>query len=191
LFATWMRLLARVEGSVLWLSGMNDLATANLRAAAAEHRIDPARLIFAPRLERMEDHLARHRAATLFLDTLPYGAHSTAIDALWTGLPVITCTGSTFAGRVGASLLKAAGLPELVTSSLEEYEALAAKLATDPSMLDAIRRALAKNRTSCPLFDIDRLRRHVESAYLTMWDIHARGETPRNFSVEPINRVEG
>jgi protein O-GlcNAc transferase len=186
MFATWMRLLARVEGSVLWLSRMNDLATANLRAAAAERNIDPARLIFAPRLERMEDHLARHREATLFLDTLPYGAHSTAIDALWTGLPVITCAGSAFAGRVGGSMLKAAGLPELVTASLEEYEALAAKLATTPPMLEAVRRSLENNRTSCPLFDIDRLRRHVEAAYETMWDIHARGESPRSFSVEPI-----
>ena len=183
-FDVWMRLLARVEGSVLWLSHMNDCAMDNLRCAASARGIDPARVIFAPRLERIEDHLARHRQADLFLDTLPYNAHSTAIDALWAGLPVVTCTGSAFAGRVGASLLRGAGLPELVTSNLEDYEALAASLATDRARLDAIRRTLETNRTGCPLFDIDRLRRHIEAAYETMWDIHLRGKRPRHFRVE-------
>jgi predicted O-linked N-acetylglucosamine transferase (SPINDLY family) len=184
-FDVWMRLLAHIPGSVLWLSKMNDLAQANLRREAAARGIDPERLIFAPWIDRTEDHLARHRAADLFLDTLPYNAHSTAIDALWAGLPVVTCAGSAFAGRVGASLLKAAGLPQLVTDSLEDYEALAFKLATDHALLSSTRRKLADNRPTCALFDGDRFRRHVEAAYATMWDIHRRGGSPRSFRVEP------
>lgn len=185
-FDVWMRLLARVDGSVLWLSHMNEAATDNLRRAAAARGIDPARVIFAPRLERIEDHLARHRQADLFLDTLPYNAHSTAIDALWAGLPIVTCTGTAFPGRVGASLLKAVGLPELVTTNLEEYEALAAKLAGDASLLRALRGRLQENPSRRPLFDMNRLCRNIEAAYRTMWEIHARGERPRHFSVEPL-----
>jgi protein O-GlcNAc transferase len=184
-FDVWMRLLARVENSVLWLSRMNDAATDNLRRAAAARGIDPARVIFAPRLDRIEDHLARHRQADLFLDTLPYNAHSTAIDALWAGLPVVTCAGSTFPGRVGASLLKAVGLRELVTHDLEDYAALATRLTSDASLLATIRGRLQQNRSS-PLFDMERLCRHIEAAYLTMWDMHARGERPRHFSVKPL-----
>jgi protein O-GlcNAc transferase len=184
-FDVWMRLLARVEGSVLWLSHMNDAATDNLRRAATARGIDPTRVVFAPRLDRVEDYLARYQRANLFLDTLPYNAHSTAIDALWAGLPMVTCAGTAFAGRVGASLLKAVGLPELVTHNLEDYEALAARLAKDASLLTAIRTRLQTDRANQPLFDMDRLRRHLETAYLTMWDIHARGERPRHFSVEP------
>ena len=184
-FDIWMRLLTQVPDSVLWLSAMNDLAQANLRREALARGVDPARLIFAPRVDRTADHLARHRAADLFLDTLPYNAHSTAIDALWTGLPVVTCAGGAFAGRVAASLLKAAGLPELVTNSLHEYEALILKLATDPAHLASIRRKLEINRLACPLFDSDRFRRHIEAAYTTMWDIHRRGQTPHSFPVEP------
>ena len=184
-FEVWMRLLACVQGSVLWLSGTSDPAQANLRREAAAHGVDPQRLIFAPYAACVEDHLARHRAADLFLDTLPYNAHSTACDALWTGLPVVTCAGNAFAGRVGASMLKAAGLPELVTTSLEDYEALALKLATEPALLPSIRRKLEDNRSTCPLFDGDRFRRHVEDAFTTMWDIHRRGESARSFRVEP------
>ncbi len=189
MFDIWMRLLAPVQDSVLWLSEMNDLARANLRRAAAARVVDPGRLIFAPRMDRMEDHLARHRAADLFLDTLPYNAHSTAIDALWAGLPVLTCAGCAFAGRVGASLLKAAGLPELVTHSLTDYEAMALRLATDPALLSSSRRKLADNRPTCVLFDGDRFRRHVEAAYAAMWDIYRRGERPRGFRVEPDARA--
>jgi predicted O-linked N-acetylglucosamine transferase (SPINDLY family) len=185
IFAIWMRLLARVPGSVLWLSEMSDLAEDNLRREAAARGIDPDRLIFAPRMDSSADHLARHRAADLFLDTLPYNAHSTACDALWAGLPVVTCTGAFFCGRVAASMLKAAGLPELVTSNLEDYEALALKLAGDPALLQATRRKLERNRSTCRLFDSDRFRRHIEAAYTTMWDIYRRGESPRNFRVEP------
>ncbi len=184
IFDIWMRLLARLPGSVVWLSKINRLAQANLRREAAARGIDPDRLIIAPWIDSIEDHLARHRAADLFLDTVPYNAHSTASDALWAGLPVVTCTGHSFAGRVGASLLKAAGLPELVTASLEEYEALALKLATDPALLSTFRRKLEANRSGCPLFDNDRFCRGIEAAYATMWDIYRRGERPRNFGVE-------
>src|SRR5215510_11181 len=183
IFDIWMRLLAAVPGSVLWLSEMPALAQANLRREAAAHGVDPDRLIFAPRIDSSADHLARHRAADLFLDTLPYNAHSTTCDALYAGLPVVTCTGNIFAGRVATSMLKAAGLPELVTSNLADYEALALKLATDPVLLSSIRRKLADNRATCRLFDSDRFRRHIEAAYETMWDIHRRGERPRSFRV--------
>jgi predicted O-linked N-acetylglucosamine transferase (SPINDLY family) len=183
-FDAWMRLLARVEGSVLWLSAMNDRATDNLRCVAAAAGIDPGRVIFAPRIERIEDHLARHREADLFLDTLPYNAHSTAIDALWAGLPVVTCTGTAFAGRVGTSLVRSLGLPELATANLAEYEALAFRLATDAPLLQSIRRRLAENRLTHPLFDIDRLCRGIEAAYQTMWAIHQRGESSRSFRVD-------
>jgi protein O-GlcNAc transferase len=185
IFDVWMRLLAYVPGSVLWLSPWNDLARANLRHEAAARGVDPDRLIFAARMDSALDHLARHRAADLFLDTLPYNAHSTTCDALWAGLPVLTCAGDTFAGRVAASMVKAAGLPELVTQSLEDYEALALKLATSPAQLSSVRRKLADNRSTCPLFDGDLFRRHVEAAYTAMWDIHRRGESPRGFRVEP------
>ncbi len=188
MFDLWMRLLARLQDSVLWLSEMNELAAANLCRAAAARGVDPARLIFAPRMDRMEDHLARHGAADLFLDTLPYNAHSTACDALWAGLPVLTCAGSAFAGRVGASMLKAAGLSELVTHGLADYEAMALRLAADPALLSSIRRKLADNRTTCALFDSDRFRRHLEAAYATMWDIYRRGERPHTFHVEPGER---
>jgi protein O-GlcNAc transferase len=185
-FDVWMRLLARIENSVLWLSHMNDAAMDNLHRAASVRGIDPGRVIFASRLDRIEDHLARHGQADLFLDTLPYNAHSTAIDALWAGLPIVTCAGSAFPGRVGASLLNAVGLPELVSASLEDYEPLAAKLASDAPLLQGIRRRLAESRATQPLFDMDRLCRHIEAAYLTMWDIHARGERPRHFAVAPL-----
>jgi len=182
-FDVWMRLLMRVEGSVLWLSRLNDHAVVNLRNEAQARGVDPARLIFAPRVASQADHLARHSLADLFLDTLPYNAHTTASDALWAGVPVLTCIGTTFAGRVGASLLHAVGLPELVTQSLDEYEALALRLATDPARLRTLRSKLASNRRSQPLFDTDRFRRHLEAAYETMWEIWRRGEPPRHFAV--------
>jgi protein O-GlcNAc transferase len=191
IFDVWMRLLARVPDSVLWLSEMTTPGRDNLRREAAARGVDPERLIFAPRMGRIDDHLARHRAADLFLDTLPYNAHATANDALFVGLPVITCTGEAFASRVGASMLKAAGSPELVTHSLEDYEAVAYRLATDRPLLEAIRGKLAEHRSSCPLFDTDRLRRHIEAAYVTMWEIYRRGESPRGFAVEPYAATSG
>ncbi len=181
LFKIWMRLLARVDGAVLWLMADNANAARNLAQAASEHGIAPDRLIFAPRIG-VADHLARHRAADLFLDTLPYGAHTTASDALWAGLPVITCLGSTFAGRVGASLLSAIGLPELVARSLEEYEALVLKLVRDPAALAAIKEKLARNRDTHALFDTSRFTRNLEAALITMWERHRRGEPRQGFT---------
>jgi predicted O-linked N-acetylglucosamine transferase (SPINDLY family) len=160
----------------------NGDAQENLRKEAAARGVDPGRLVFAARLEP-EEHLARHRLADLFLDTLPYNAHTTASDALWAGLPLLTCRGASFVGRVATSLLHAAGLPELATSDLREYEALALRLASDAALLRGLRHRLEQNRASCPLFDTDRFRRHIESAYTTMREVQRRGESPRSFSV--------
>ena len=184
-FEAWMLLLREVEGSVLWLLADNAAATHNLRREAAARGVAPERLIFADRVG-IEDHLARHRLADLFLDTLPYNAHTTASDALWAGVPVLTLLGTTFAGRVAASLLSAIGLPELVTHSLSEYQALAFKLATDAGMHADIKAKLARNRETHPLFDTDRFRRHIEAAYVTMWERCQRGKPPVSFAVEVI-----
>jgi protein O-GlcNAc transferase len=186
IFDIWMRLLHQVEGSVLWLSDQNDLAKSNLRAETARRGIDLARVIFAPKLLKIEDHLARHRLADLFLDTLPANAQTTATDALWAGLPVLTCRGARFSERVAASLLHAIGVPELVTENLQEYEALALRLANDPERLQALRDKIAANRTTTPLFDTGHLCRHIEKAFDMMWDIWRNGESPRAFLVERI-----
>src|SRR5262249_271467 len=142
-----------------------------------------SRLIFAPRLDTQAEHLARYRQADLFLDTLPYNAHTTASDALWAGLPVLTCAGRSLAARVAGSLLRAGGLPELVPESLADSEALAQRLASDPGELLAVRQKLADNRPSAPLFDAGRTTRAIEAAYLQMWDIHRRGEPRRAFAI--------
>ena len=183
-FDVWMRLLGAVEGSMLWLLRDNAVAERNLRTQAAARSIDPDRLVFAER-KPAEEHLARHRLADLFLDTLPLNAHTTASDALWAGLPVLTCRGRAFGGRVAASLLHAVGLSELVTDNLQAYEALALRLATDATLLGGLRERLRQNRLSYPLFDTDRFRRHIEAAYTTMWELWQRGERPRSFRVEP------
>jgi protein O-GlcNAc transferase len=186
-FDIWMRLLREITGSVLWLLRDNATAENNLRGEAQARGVDSERLIFAGRTS-VEDHLARHRLADLFLDTVPYNAHTTASDALWAGLPVLTCQGNAFAARVAASLLHAVGLPELVTHSLEEYEALARRLASDAALLRLLRDRLAANRQTLPLFDTDRFRRHIETAYLRMWEIHQHGEPPQSFAIEPCLR---
>jgi len=183
-FDVWMRLLHGIEGSVLWLLADNPSAVANLKREAASRGVDPDRLVFAPRAG-LDEHLTRHRLADLFLDTLPYNAHTTASDSLWTGLPVLTCMGGTFAGRVAASVLNAAGLPELVTSTLEEYEALALSLAREPARLAAMRARLDENRDTCPLFDVARFTRNLETAYTMMWERAERGERPAAFDVPP------
>jgi predicted O-linked N-acetylglucosamine transferase (SPINDLY family) len=166
-FAIWMRLLGAVPGSVLWLKQPGDKAKENLLQAAAIRGIAPQRLIFA-KPAMLETHLARHQLADLFLDTLPYNAHATACDALWAGLPVLTRKGTAFAGRVGASLLTAVGLPELITETEEDYKALALALARDPARLGALRQKLAANRSHAPLFDTARLTRNLEAAYARM-----------------------
>jgi predicted O-linked N-acetylglucosamine transferase (SPINDLY family) len=183
-FDLWMRLLKRNDGSVLWLMQVNDRTPVNLRREAAARGIDPSRLVFASRLPLLSEHLARHRLADLFLDTLPFGAHTTAKDALWAGLPVLTCRGATFAGRLATSQLHAIGLADdLITESLEDYEAAALRLAQNPDELRAVRDRLAANRLTHPLFDTARLCRHFEAAYIGMWERHRRGEPPQGFAV--------
>ena len=186
IFDIWMRLLARIEGSVLWLRRAHDFVEGNLRREARAHGIDPVRLIFAPHVP-FPVHMARHRQADLFLDTLPYNAHTTASDALWAGLPVLTCVGNAFAGRVGASLLDAVGLPELVTANLAEYEAQALRLARDAHWMTHIKEKLRANVVRAPLFDIERFRRHIEEAYRQMCTIAQRGESPRSFEVPRLD----
>ncbi|HMK88288.1 MAG TPA: tetratricopeptide repeat protein [Methylocystis sp.] len=187
LFDIWMRLLKTVGGSVLWLRADNGPAERNLRREAQARGVDPNRLIFAPRVKTVEDHLARHRLADLFLDTLPYNAHTTASDALWAGLPVLTCTGQSFAGRVATSLLEAIGLPELATATLTEYEALALALARDPARLAEIKARLARNRDALPLFDSDRFCRGLEAAYVRMWGRWQEGGQAEGFVVETLS----
>jgi predicted O-linked N-acetylglucosamine transferase (SPINDLY family) len=182
MFDVWMRLLGKVPGSVLWLLGDNPATMRNLRAAATARGIDSGRLVFAPRTAPC-DHLARHKLADLFVDTLPYNAHTTASDALWTGLPVVTCLGAAFDGRVAASLLSAAGLPELVTHSVAQYEELALALAGDRARLARVRETLVRNRLRVPLFDTGRFRRNIEQAYLRMMEILHSGQPPQSFSV--------
>jgi predicted O-linked N-acetylglucosamine transferase (SPINDLY family) len=164
-FAAWMRLLTAVPGSVLWLSATNTTAQSNLRREAAMRGVDAERLIFAERLAALPEHLARQRLADLFLDTLPYNAHTTASDALWAGLPVLTLLGETFAGRVAASLLTAIDLPELITSTPAQYETLAIELATHPERLANLRRRLAQNRLTTPLFDTHQYTQSLEAAF--------------------------
>jgi protein O-GlcNAc transferase len=177
-------MLLRVEGSVLWLLGDDQSARANVRKEAAARGVDPDRLVFAVRV-KLDTHLARHRLADLFLDTLPYNAHTTASDALWAGLPLVTCLGNAFSGRVAASLLDAIGLPELITTNLEDYESLVTALAIDPVRLGEIREKLRQNRLSTPLFDTQRYRRHIESAYTTMWERWQEGTAAQSFAVDP------
>lgn len=183
-FAIWMRLLTAVPGSVLWLLGDDWAMRRNLAREAAARGVDPARLVFALRLP-LADHLARHRLADLFLDTLPYNAHTTASDALWAGLPVLTVVGECFPGRVAGSLLHAVGLPELVTQSEEDYEALAVKLATDTAFLGHLRQRLAANRRTAPLFDCAGFARALENAFEIMWQRWRSGAPPAAFPVPP------
>ena len=181
-FDGWMRILQAVEGSVLWLLDHNPVATRNLQREAQSRGVDANRLIFAPRMP-LAEHLARHRLADLFIDTLPYNAHTTASDALWAGLPVLTCMGISFAARVAGSLLRTIGLPELITDTQAEFEARAIELAKDPSSLKAIRSKLLSQRETSPLFDAPLFTRHIEAAYQTMQTRHQSGLPPDHFSV--------
>jgi protein O-GlcNAc transferase len=179
-FTLWLRLLAQVPGSILWLLKPDPLAVENLRREAQQRGIEPGRLIFAEHLP-FEEHLARLGLADLFLDGLPYGAHTTASDALWAGLPLITCRGRTFAGRVAASLLSAVGLPELIAENPGEFESLALMLARQPQALAGLREKLAQNRKSAPLFDTAGTTRAIERAYRHMLE----QSPPHSFAVEP------
>jgi protein O-GlcNAc transferase len=183
-FTLWLRILGQVEGSVLWLLAGDPQFAQNLKAQAQSQGLDPQRLIFAPPLS-LEAHVARMALGDLFLDSLPYNAHTTASDALWAGLPILTCRGTAFAGRVAASLLQAVGLPELVTETLADYEKLALTLARDPVLLQHYRDRLKENRRKAPLFDTARTTRQIEAAYEMMMARRLRGEAPQGFAVAP------
>ncbi|WP_079544118.1 hypothetical protein [Bradyrhizobium lablabi] len=183
-FASRMKLLKAVAGSVLWLSkNNNETAANNLRREAVAAGVNPTRLVFADRLPSSADHLARHRLADLFPDNLPYNAHTTASDALWAGLPVLTQIGGTFAGRVAASLLAAVGLPELIAETPEQFESLAVELATKPDLLAAIKAKLAQNRLTEPLFNMPLYTRHLEGAYRAMVQRFRQGLLPEHIQV--------
>lgn len=181
-FEIWMRLLKAVPDSVLWLLGNNPHAVTNLKTEAAKRGVDSARLVFAPRVP-IGQHIARHRLADLFLDTWPYNAHTTASDALWAGLPVLTCPGTTFASRVAAGLVTAAGLPDLLARTPDDYEQMALALAREPVRLAALRARLDETRGSSPLFDTTRYTRNIEAAYLAMWDRYVCGLPPDHITI--------
>lgn len=185
IFAIWMRVLAAVPDSVLWLYADNETAPGNLRGAAHAAGIEPERLIFAG-YAKAPEHLARLANADLLLDCFPYGAHTTASDALWMGVPVLTLAGQSFASRVGASLLTAAGVPELITRSTAEYESLSIALAADPTRLTVLKSKIMAHRASCALFDTPRLARHLEAAYAQMWRRWSAGEQPASFDVAAL-----
>ena len=185
-FDSWVRILKAVDASVLWLLEDNQTAAANLRKEAHLRGLDPARLIFAKRMN-LPEHLARHRLAELFLDTLPCNAHTTASDALWAGLPVLTCMGESFASRVAGSLLNAIGLPELVTETQTDYEVLAIELATNPAKLKAIKDKLEKNRLTTPLFDTAVLAKHIETAYSKMNEQYQADLLPDHIYINDVD----
>ena len=185
IFAVWMRILSQVPDSVLWLYSRREDVRQNLRATALTHGIAGERLVFAERLPK-DRHLERHKLADLFLDTRIYNAHTTASDALWAGLPVLTCMGDAFPARVAASLLQAVDLPELITHSLQEYEECAIRLATQPAKLVELKQKLAANRLQTPLFDTERFTRHLERAFEMMWERHLQGLPPASLRVEPL-----
>lgn len=181
-FDVWMKLLRAVEGSVLWLLDDTAAAVARLKAAAEGRGVSSSRLVFAPRVP-LDQHLARHRLADLFLDSFPVNAHTTASDALWAGLPLVTLQGETFTSRVASSVLAAVGLPELITRNWVDYEALALRLARDPAALARLKAHLHDAQLTAPLFDTDRFRRNIESAFVTMYERGLKGEPPASFDV--------
>jgi protein O-GlcNAc transferase len=183
MFDVWMRLLAQIPGSVLWLRSMGPAAVGNLRREAESRGVSAERLIIAPHVGDMAAHLSRQSLADLYLDTSPYNAHSTACDALWAGVPVLTCAGTGFASRGAASALTAVGLPELITYCIEDYEARALDLARRPEFLSGLRMRLAANGRAAPLFDTERFCRQLEAAYFTMHQQAMRGAAASGFAV--------
>jgi len=183
IFDIWMRLLQTVDHSVLWLLEDNSAAAKNLKSEAMQRGINPERLVFAQRLPSAE-HLARHALADLFIDTFPYNAHTTASDALWAGLPLVTLQGDSFASRVASSLLSAIGLPELITHTHQEYESLAIELAMNPQKLASLKQKLINNRMTTPLFDTNQYTKHLENAYLQMYERYQANLLPENIYVE-------
>jgi len=182
-FDSWMNILKAVDGSVLWLIEDNITAVANLKLEAFKRGVSPDRIVFAPRLP-LPEHLARHNLADLFLDTLPYNAHTTASDALWAGLPVLTYVGKTFPGRVASSLLNAIDLPELITHSQEEYESLAIHLVKNSEKLKSIKERLIRNRLIKPLFNTQAFTKHLEAAYLAMYKRYRANLVPDDIIIE-------
>ena len=178
IFDRWMTILSRTENSVLWLRQANATVAGNLRREAARRGIDGGRLIFADRTESLAEHLARLRAADLFLDTYPYNAHATALDALWAGVPLLTYPGESFASRVAASLVRTIGVPELITSTQQQYEQLAIELALNPQRLAGIRTRIQENRLTSPLFDTPRYTRNLEAAYTAIHTRYQAGLSP-------------
>jgi protein O-GlcNAc transferase len=185
IFDSWARILKAVDNSVLWLLEDNSTLAVNLRKEAALRGLDPKRLVFAKRMS-LPEHLARQKAANLFLDTQPYNAHTTASDALWVGLPVLTCMGESFASRVASSLLYAIGLPELVTETRLEYELLAIELGTNPRKLLAIQNKLKTNKLTTSLFDSKLLTKHIESAYIKMYEQHQENLPPNHIYIDEV-----
>ena len=183
-FNSWVRILKAVEGSVLWLFEDNQSASSNLRKEAEARELDPNRLIFSPRMQ-LPEHLARHKLANLFLDTNPCNAHTTASDALWVGLPVLTWMGESFASRVASSLLNALGVPELITICQEDYERLAIDLAKNSQKLKAIKDKLNSNRLNEPLFDTPLFAKHLEAAYTKMFENYQADSIPDHFYIKP------
>lgn len=182
-FDIWMRLLHKVDGSVLWLRNTNKWSSENLCNEAKKRGIKPSRLLFADPI-KLEDHLARHQLANLFLDTFNFCAHSTAIDALWAGLPVITKIGHSFSARVSSSLLTAIDMPELITNSEDEYEQLALELAKNPDRLADIKQRLQRNRLSTPLFNTHQFTKDLERGYQKAHENYLSGSQPTNINVE-------
>ena len=177
----WMKIIKRVDGSVLWLIKDSDIGSHNLKKEAQKRGVEPDRIIFAEKMSNSE-HLARHRLADLFIDTFPYTAHTTCSDALWSGLPVITKMGESFVSRVSASLLTAIGLPELITKTEKDYEELTFKIARDKSLLNEIKKKLNKNRAIKPLFNTKLFTKNIESAFQIMHE--------RYHSDIPIKNIE-
>ena len=184
IFDIWMRLLKKVEGSVLWLTEDNFEGAKNLQKEANQRGVDSNRLIFARHMPSLADHLVRYKAADLFIDTIPYNAITTASDALWAGLPVLTRTGESFSSRVGASLLSSIGLSELITKTEKEYETLAIELATNPERLKQIKKKLEKNKLIKPLFNTKLFTKNIESAYTMMHEKYLKNLPLENIEIK-------
>jgi predicted O-linked N-acetylglucosamine transferase (SPINDLY family) len=182
-FDRWMRILQAVEGSVLWIFKNNESAVGNLKKEAELRGMNSGRLVFAS-LIPLGEHLKRIQLADLFLDTLPYNAHTTASDALRVGLPLVTLIGKSFASRVAASLLNAVGLPELITTTPEAYESLAIELATNPQQLEKVKNKLLTNLPESPLYNSRLFTQHIEQAYKEMYQRHQEGLAPEHIHIE-------
>jgi predicted O-linked N-acetylglucosamine transferase (SPINDLY family) len=183
-FMVWMRILKQVKGSILWLSEANSVIISNLKQEAIKNGVEGDRLIFAPRLAFKEDHLSRMQLADLFLDTLPYNAHTTCSDALQMGVPVLTCIGNSFTSRVAASLLNAVNLPELITKTQDQYESLAIQLSTNSQKFTSIKDKLVNNLSTAPLFNSPMFTQYMELAYIEMYEKYCNGIKPEGINIE-------